>query len=134
MDYIKEYKSFISSHYLSDGVRITAGIVLPAIVLNHFNLLAVGVVVSLGAMSVSITDTPGPIHHRKNGMLACIVINTLMALLTGLVAPYHLLLGVLIVVACFSFSMIAVYGARANSIGVSALLILVLNISDHLTG
>ena len=36
--------------------------------------------------------------------------------------------------ACFSFSMIAVYGARANSIGVSALLILVLNISDHLTG
>ncbi|GAB2815253.1 FUSC family protein [Ferruginibacter profundus] len=134
MDYIKEYKSFISSHYLSDGVRITAGIVLPAIVLNHFNLLAVGVVVSLGAMSVSITDTPGPIHHRKNGMLACIVINTLMALLTGLVAPYHLLLGVLIVVACFSFSMIAVYGARANSIGVSALLMIVLNISDHLTG
>ena len=134
MDYIKEYKSFVNSHYLSDGIRITAGIVLPAIILQHFNLLAVGVVVSLGAMSVSIIDTPGPIHHRKNGMLACIVINTLMALITGLVAPYPILLGAFIVVSCFSFSMIAVYGTRANAIGVSALLMLVLNISGHLTG
>lgn len=134
MDYIKEYKSFINSHYLSDGVRITAGIVLPAVILNHFNLLAVGIVVSLGAMSVSITDTPGPIHHRKNGMIACIIINTLMALLTSVVAPHHFLLGTLIVLACFAFSMIAVYGSRANSIGVSALLMMVLNISDHLKG
>ncbi len=133
MDYIKEYKSFISSHYLSDGVRITAGIVLPALILNYFNLLSVGVVVSLGAMSVSITDTPGPIQHRKNGMLACIIINTLMAIFTGLAAPYHLLLGILILLACFLFSMIAVYGTRANSVGVSALLIMVLNINDHLT-
>ena len=132
MDYIKEYKSFISSHYLSDGVRITAGIVLPALILNYFNLLSVGVVVSLGAMSVSITDTPGPIQHRKNGMLACIIINTLMAIFTGLAAPYHLLLGILILLACFLFSMIAVYGTRANSVGVSALLIMVLNINDLL--
>ena len=45
MDYLREYKRFISSHYLSDGIRITVGIVLPAIILNYFNLLAVGVVV-----------------------------------------------------------------------------------------
>ncbi len=134
MDYIKEYKSFTNSHYLSDGVRITAGIVLPALALNYFNLLPVGIVVSLGAMSVSITDTPGPIQHRKNGMLACIVINTIMAFLTGLAAPYHLALGALIVVACFFFSMIAVYGGRANSVGVSALLIMILNMSDHHKG
>jgi hypothetical protein len=62
MDYIKEYKSFTNSHYLSDGIRITAGIVLPAVTFNYFNLLPVGIVVSLGAMSVSITDTPGPIQ------------------------------------------------------------------------
>ena len=74
MDYIKEYKSFIYSHYLSEGVRMTAGIALPAVILSYFNLLPAGIVVSLGAMCVSITDTPGPIHHRKNGMLACIII------------------------------------------------------------
>lgn len=134
MDYIKEYKSFISSHYLSEGVHITVGIVLPALLFNHFHLLAAGVVVSLGAMSVSITDNPGPIHHRKNGMLACIIINTVMAMLTGFAAPYPFLLGGLILLACFIFSMIGVFGTRANSIGVSALLVMVLNIDRHHQG
>lgn len=128
MDYIKEYKSFINSHYLSEGIRITAGIVLPAVILNYFNLLSTGVVVALGAMCVSITDNPGPVHHRKNGMVACIIINTVMAALTGFVAPYSFLLAILIAGACFIFSMIGVYGNRVNSIGVSALLIMVLNI------
>ncbi len=131
MDYLREYKRFISSHYLSDGIRITVGIVLPAIILNYFNLLAVGVVVSLGAMSVSITDTPGPIQHRKNGMLACIIINTLMAVITGFAAPHTFALGILILVACFIFSMMAVFGNRANSIGVSSLLVMVLSIDRY---
>ncbi|MBS1513276.1 MAG: FUSC family protein [Bacteroidetes bacterium] len=134
MDYIKQYKSFISSHYLSDGVRITAGIVLPAIILNHFNLLPVGIVVSLGAMSVSITDTPGPIHHRKNGMIACTIINTFMALFTAMAAPYPWILGTLLLVSCFIFSMIGVFGSRANSVGVSALLMIVLNMTNRYTG
>jgi uncharacterized membrane protein (TIGR01666 family) len=134
LDYLKEYKSFINSHYLSEGVRITVGIVLPAIVFNHFGLLSQGVVVSLGAMSVSLTDNPGPVHHRKNGMIACIIINTIVAMLTGFAAPHHFLLGALIAVACFVFSMIGVFGTRANSIGVSALLIMVLNIDRHHEG
>ncbi len=134
MDYIKEYKSFINSHYLSEGVRMTAGIVLPALVLSYFDLLAAGVVVSLGAMSVSITDNPGPIHHRRNGMLACIIINSMVALLTGFAASHAFLLGLLIFIFCFMFSMIGVYGNRVNSIGVSALLIMVLNIGRHHEG
>lgn len=134
MDYIKEYKSFINSHYLSEGVRITAGIVLPAVIFNHFNLLSVGVVISLGAMSTSIPDTPGPIIHRKNGMLAGILINTVIAILTGFAVPFPFLLALLILLACFIFSMIGVYGARANSVGVAALLIMVLNMDRHHEG
>lgn len=134
MDYLKEYKSFINSHYLGEGVRITVGIVLPALVFNHFNLLSEGVVVSLGAMSVSLTDNPGPVHHRKNGMVACIIINTIMAVLTGFAAPYPFFLGLLILIACFVFSMIGIFGTRANSVGVSALLIMVLNIDRHRQG
>ena len=134
MDYVKEYKSFINSHYLGEGVRITVGIVLPALVFNYFGLLSEGVVVALGAMSVSLTDNPGPVHHRKNGMIACIIINTVMAVLTGFEAPYPFLLGVLILLSCFVFSMIGVFGTRANSVGVSALLIMVLNIDRHHEG
>lgn len=134
MDYVKEYKSFINSHYLAEGIRVTAGVLLPALVLNYFHLLHVGVVVALGALCVSITDNPGPIHHRRNGMLACIGINTVIAVLTGFAAPHPGLLPLLLVLACFSFSMIAVFGSRANAIGVAALLVMVLNLDQHLHG
>ncbi len=134
MDYIKEYKSFINSHYLSDGIRITVGAVIPALILNHFHLLSAGAVVSLGVLITSIPDTPGPIQHRKNALLVSIVLNTVMALLTGFITPYPLLLGIFILVCCFALSMIGVYGPRVNSIGLSALLIMVLSINHHYKG
>lgn len=134
MDYIKEYKSFINSHYLSEGIRITAGIVLPALLLSYFDLLSVGVIVSLGALSVSIADTPGPIHHRKNGMFACLIINTCMSFFTAFVATNPLMLGILLLVSCFTFSMLGVYGSRANSVGVSALLVMILTINRQHQG
>jgi uncharacterized membrane protein YccC len=134
MDYIKEYKSFINSYYLGEGLRITAGVVLPAIVLSYFGLLSIGTVVSLGAISVSITDNPGPIHHRRNGMLASIAINFVVALLTGYLGSEMIPAGILIAFLCFLFSMIGVYGSRVNSIGVSALVMMVLTIDGHHTG
>ena len=128
MDYIKEYKSFINSHYLSEGVRMTAGIVLPAIVLSHFGMVSIGVVVSLGAMCVSLTDTLGPIHHRVNGMEVCFISAFIISLLTGFAAPYQIVMGILIVPVCFIFSMISVYGSRASSVGSAVLLVMVLSI------
>lgn len=128
MDYLKKYKSFLYSYYLSSGVRITVGVVLPALIFSYFNMLSEGVAISLGAMCVSGTDNPGPIHHRRNGMLICLLFLVVVATLTSLTASYPVLLGILITIFCFVFSMIGVYGSRAISIGVSALLIMVLQI------
>jgi uncharacterized membrane protein (TIGR01666 family) len=128
MDYLKKYKSFLYSYYLSSGVRITVGVVLPALIFSYFDMLSQGVAISLGAMCVSGTDNPGPIHHRRNGMLICLLFLVAVATLTSLTAAFPVLLGILIAVFCFVFSMIGVYGSRAISIGVSALLIMVLQI------
>lgn len=128
MDYIREYKSFINSHYLSGAVRITIGITLPAILLGYFNNLSAGIVVSIGAMCVGNTDNPGPIHHRRNGMFACVGIIFIASLLTGLVSGSAVLTGILVFFFCFLFSMMSIYGNRASTIGVNALLVMVLNI------
>src|SRR5882757_4593729 len=128
MDYIREYKSFINSHYLSGAVRITLGIILPSILLGYFNNLSAGIVVSIGAMCVGNTDNPGPIHHRRNGMIACVIIIFVVSLLTGLVSGSAVLTGILVFFFCFLFSMMGIYGNRASSIGVNALLVMVLNI------
>ncbi|MBS1656087.1 MAG: FUSC family protein, partial [Bacteroidetes bacterium] len=133
MDYLKEYRRFITSHYLSDGIRITIGIALPAIVLGFFGELQTGIAVALGAMCVSSTDIPGPIHHRKNGMLACLFSIIAVAGLTGLSSGSPTALGITITVFCFVFCMIGVFGARAISVGVAALLIMVLSIGRHFT-
>ncbi|HZE83902.1 MAG TPA: FUSC family membrane protein [Puia sp.] len=110
-------------------MRITVGIILPAIVLGYFfNYLSAGIVVSLGAMCVGNADNPGPIHHRRNGMIACILILFAVTLLTGLASESPLLTGVLITLFCFVFSMMGIYGSRASSIGVNALLVMVLSI------
>lgn len=128
MDYIREYKSFINSHYLSGAVRITIGITLPAILLGYFGYLSAGIVVSIGAMCVGNTDNPGPIHHRRNGMFACVLIIFIASLLTGLVSGSATMTGLLVLCFCFVFSMMGIYGNRASTIGVNALLVMVLNI------
>jgi len=129
MDLIKEYRSFISSYYLGEGLRITSGAVLPALILNYFELLPVGVLVSLGAVCVSAADSPGPIHHRRNGMQVCTLCMFVVSLVTGYVAPYPVALGCWIAIACFIFSMIGVYGGRVISIGIASLLVMVLSIN-----
>ncbi|MEP6750186.1 MAG: FUSC family membrane protein [Bacteroidota bacterium] len=129
MDLIKEYKSFINSYYLGEGLRITSGAVLPAVTLSYFDLLPVGVLVSLGAVCVSAADSPGPIHHRSNGMGICTAVIFVVCLITGYVAPYAVALGCWVAVACFIFSMIGVYGGRVISIGIAALLVMVLNMN-----
>lgn len=126
MDYRQEYKSFINSHNLNGAVRITVGITLPAILLGYFHNLSAGVVLSLGAMCVGNMDNPGPIHHRRNGMFACILILFFVTLLTGLVSGSAVMTGALVFVFCFIFSMMSIYGNRASSIGVNALLVMVL--------
>ncbi len=134
MDYIREYKSFINSYNLSGAVRITFGIIFPAIVLSYFSNLSAGIVVSLGAMCVGNTDNPGPIHHRRNGMIACSLIVFAVTLLTGLASGYPLLTGAMIFFFCFLFSMMGIYGSRASSIGLNALLVMVLNIDRRHQG
>ena len=129
MDIIKEYKSFINSYYLGEGLRVTAGAVLPALVLNYFGWLSVGVLVSLGAVCVSASDNPGPIHHRRNGMQVCTALIFVVCIITGYTAPYPFLLGGWVAIACFVFSMIGVYGGRVISIGIAALLVMVLNMN-----
>lgn len=134
MDYIKEYRRFIYSHYLADGVRITAGVLLPSLILSYFNQLQLGIFISLGALCVSITDNPGPIHHRRNGLLICCGIVFLVSLLVGFSLPVKWLFMLVLPVLCFFFSMIGVYGARATSIGIAALLVMVMISHEGLQG
>jgi uncharacterized membrane protein (TIGR01666 family) len=134
MDYFREYKRFINSHYLNGAIRITIGITLPAILLGFFHNLTTGIVVSIGAMCVANTDNPGPIHHRRNGMIACVLFIFFVSLITGWANRSPVWMGLIVLVFCFVFSLMSIYGNRAGSIGLNSLLVMVLNIDYHRQG
>lgn len=132
-DYLKAIQKFTTSHYWNAGVRITVGVLIPLLLMAYFGWLSIGIPFLLSAVFIGIVDSPGPIHHRINGMLIALGLNTLVALIVGLVRDQGLLLLPLIVVCSFLFSMIGVYGARASSVGTLALIMLLLNMSPDRT-
>lgn len=125
-----EVKSFVLSQYFGDGLRITFGVVIPSLVLAQFDLLKIGISFSLGAVCASIADAPGPISHRRNSMLLTISLVTIISLLTSFVGLSVYTLGAFVIGLSFLCSMLYVYGQRASSIGVAALLVMIIGIDD----
>ena len=123
---VTEIRYFLFSQQLADGLRTTAAIVLPAVVLNNAGLLSTGMTISLGALAASVTDAPGPIINRRNGMLIAAFVACLTACITAFARVNVYLLGIEIGLATFFFSLLQVYGMRAASVGTAAILILVL--------
>jgi len=127
----KELKNFIFSQYFTDGLRITFGVVLPPLLFAQAGHLETGIIVSLGAITTSIPDNPGPVIHKRNGMLASIFFMILTAFLTGLINQHPTLLVIEIFLLCFFFSMFTVFGNRASSIGTGVLIIMILTIDRN---
>lgn len=119
-------QSFFYSQYFSDGLRITFGVLLPSLVFWQFDKFELGLTLSLGALCVSGADNPGPVMHKRNGMLICSGLMFLVAIITGFARLNVYTLGTEIVVLAFFFSMFTVYGNRAASVGTACLLIMIL--------
>ena len=129
----QQIRYFLFSQYLADGVRTTIEIVLPVIICTLFGQVEMGYTIALGALCVSASDAPGPVEHKRNGMMYCNIAVFLMALLTGFANNNVVLMGLLIAGASFFFTMFSIYGNRAASIGTAALLVMILRMSTKVT-
>lgn len=127
---IRSTQDFLLSTYFADGLRITVGVLLPSLILAQFGLLRYGMTLSLGALCVSVVDTPGPIVHRRNAMLITTALTTVISLIIGLINRNFYVTGLILTVFCFIFTMLSVYGVRAAAVGTACLLIFVLSIDD----
>jgi uncharacterized membrane protein (TIGR01666 family) len=132
-DLVKSYKQFTTSYYVTDGLRITLAIMLPVILFSMIGDIKAGITTALGVLCVSMCDSPGPFHHRINGMLIAITLVFSITIITGLSVHLHWLIAIELLVFSFVFSMIGIYGARATSVGIAGLLIMILHIDDHNT-
>lgn len=134
MDYSKKYINFINGRYTAEGVRMAAGILLPSLIMYYFGVLPIGITMSVGALCISVSDTPGPVKYRLNGMLACCILIITSSVLVRYSSVHPVLLGTMITVAGFVFSMLTLYGNRSSAVGVAALFIMVLSLQSPLSG
>src|SRR5687768_9339975 len=127
---LKELWYFLFTQEFADGVRTTVAILLPSLILSFFGQLQIGTTISLGALCVSISDAPGPLVHKRNGMLFCLLFIFISALITGFVHTNIYALGIAIFFGSFLYSMFSVYGARATAVGSTALLVMILTMDQ----
>jgi len=124
--HFKDIKSFFYSQYFSDGLRITIGVLMPSLIMAQLGHFAMGISLSLGALAVSVVDTPGPLVHKRNGMAICSLCIFITAVTTGFARLNIYTLGLEITIFSFLFSMFTVYGNRAQTIGTGSLLVMIL--------
>ncbi|HZJ61080.1 MAG TPA: FUSC family membrane protein, partial [Chitinophagaceae bacterium] len=128
----REIKYFFYSQAFADGFRTSFAILLPALLGTYFNFFQIGLTISLGCMCVSLADAPGPIIHKRSGMLFCSAFIFIVSILTGFARMNIYTLGLEIIVTSFFFSMFNVYGIRAASVGNSGILIMILTMDASL--
>jgi uncharacterized membrane protein (TIGR01666 family) len=127
---IRNIQDFLLSTYFADGLRITIGVLCPSLILAQFGMLQYGMTLSLGALCISVVDSPGPIVHRRNAMLITTALLFIISILVGITNKNIYVTGTLLVICSFIFSMFFLYGNRAAAIGTAVLLIMVLSIDD----
>ena len=121
MTYLKDYKVFIQSYYLTNGLKLTLGILFPSILAWIFGHIPLGIDLSLGSLCISIIDSPGPFQHRRNAMLVGLILLFLSSLVTLFTASTYFQYFIILLLG-FLFSFISLYGARAMNIGLCGLL------------
>lgn len=126
----KEILHFFYSQHFANGLRVSLGALIPALAGFYLGDLSVGIAISLGALISSIPDTPGPIAHRRNALLASLVLIFLATFLTQFINHNPLWFAIELVTLCFLFSMFAAWGTRAAAVGTSAMLMIFLNMQE----
>ena len=134
MKYAQKYIHFINGRYVNEGIRITAGILLPSLIMHFFDMLFTGIIMSVGALCVSVADTPGASKHRLQGMFACSLLVAAISVIVYYATVNTFLLGLVLTIFGFLFSMLTVYGNRSSSVGIAALLIMVLSLQTPVSG
>ncbi|MCW3464692.1 FUSC family protein [Chitinophaga nivalis] len=122
---INDIKSFLYSYHFSNGLRTTISVVVPSLVFAAFGKLDLGIAMSMGALCTALSDVPGTIVHKRNGLIISTILIFFTALGTGLLMPYVVPMGIWILLCCFVFAMMLVYGNRGGNIGTGALLVMV---------
>src|SRR5690606_22663152 len=133
MYYLDGFRKFVFSQNLATGVRLTLATLVPCLIFHKYGVLESMMPFALGTLLIGVVDNPGPQNRRRNTLLATILLSFLSGLATVWVKSALGLVYVAIAVFGFFYSMIGVYGNRANSVGTISLLVFIFTLGEDIS-
>jgi uncharacterized membrane protein YccC len=131
---IHQLKNSITNSSFANAVKATIACVLPVIILSQFDYFKEGFVIAIGALLTFPSDVAGSLNHKIKGILIAIFLITATTFLLGYIQNYPVLLYPALFILLFFFSMISVYGHRANMISFVCLIAITLAFSHNYSG
>ena len=131
---IPKIKEFTIGNNLYNALKVALSAVIPVFVCSYLGHLEVGITIALGAFFTFPSDTPSNLKHKINGLLATIIIITIVNIIINVTYPYPLLFYPIFTVLVFGLSMLSVYGHRATMVAFSSLMILCISFAHIHSG
>ncbi|WP_336514416.1 FUSC family protein [Pollutibacter soli] len=129
--YFDRYYHFTSSYYFAEGLRIASATIIPILIFSSFGLITTGIAFAIGALFTSLSDIPGPSDQRRAGVLLTIVLTFIFTTLVGISQVVPWLLAIELLVFTFFFAMWGIYSARAGTIGLVVMFVMVIALGHH---
>ncbi|TGD58124.1 FUSC family protein [Flavobacterium humi] len=131
---IQLFKKTTDTTNFANAAKATISCVLPVIVLAQFDHFTEGFALAIGALLTFPSDVPGSLSHKIKGILLAVFLIATTTWLLGSMQTYPVLLYPILLVLVFFFSMISVYGYRANMISFVCLIAITLAFSHSYSG
>lgn len=131
---LQRIKKYTDNTNFANAVKATLSCVLPVFILAQIGHFQEGFVIALGALLTFPSDVPGSLNHKIKGILIAIFLITGTNLFLGFIQNYTFIVYPVLLLLVFFFSMLSVYGHRANMISFVSLISATLVFSHSYTG
>jgi len=122
--FFRELRLIIRSEYFSDALRTTLSIILPFATLFYFAGPHIAITVGVGALLVSLTDSPGTLGDKLLMSVSSLCLFFVISLVTALLIKEVVMSAVLIFIFCMIFGLFTAFGKRWSLLGTMALILM----------
>jgi uncharacterized membrane protein YccC len=116
--------NLMRSEYFSDALRTALSIILPFSALYYFSGPHIAIMVGVGALLVSLTDSPGTLGDKILMSVSSLSVFFVVSLITALLIHHAIATGILVLVLCVIFALFTVFGKRWSLLGTMALILM----------
>lgn len=131
---INQFRKYTDNTNFSNAVKATITCVIPVIILSQFDYFDEGFAIAIGALLTFPSDVSGSLTHKIKGILIAVFLIVTTTFLLGIIKDNPVILYPVLLVLLFFFSMISVYGHRANMISFVCLITVTLAFSHNYSG